>query len=185
MVVIEVPPEMIDALHSSYNKEIVVDHQKGILRYKNVPIFWSRSEMLYNMYREMVELMGPSAGTIMERATRPHGGGFIAFLKAEKSESKLDRVGMLRLVCADALATGWGKIQIVDEETIIDVVAEEGFPIGQMYRDKGERSPIPVDNYFLGYFTGVLSALDNKPYRGEELECLARGEERCRFRFKK
>jgi len=182
---IEVPKEMIDKLHEAYKKEIWVDHEAGVLKYKEIPIFWSRSELLYNMFKEMVGLMGQSAGAIMERATRPHGGGFVAFLREEKKEASQSREGIMRLACADALATGWGQVRMEESHQDIRVICEKGFPVGQMYVEKGERSPGPVDYYFLGYFTGVLSAMDNKVYKGVEEECIAKGDERCVFVFKK
>ncbi|MCK4718846.1 MAG: 4-vinyl reductase [Thermoplasmata archaeon] len=182
---IEIPDEMAERFFESYRKEIWVDHESGMLRYKKVPIFWARSELLYNMHKEMVNLMGYSAGAIMERITRPHGGGFVAFLREEKAQVDMPREGILRLACADARATGWGKVRIEEGADSVEIISEKGFPIGQIYRDKGERTPMPVDYYFLGYFTGVFSALDNTPYRGEELECVAKGDPQCVFRLKK
>ncbi|GEM_PF-5749750 len=52
-----------------------------------------------------------------------------------------------------------GETRIEENAHEIKVVSDTGFPIGQQFKLQGAQAKTPVDQYFLGYFEGVLSAV--------------------------
>ena len=50
-------------------------------------------------------------------------------------------------------------------------------------RNYKEQSQHPVDSYFLGYFEGFFSKLNNTTYYGIETECVAKGDSCCKMEF--
>ena len=59
-------------------------------------------------------------------------------------------------------------------------MSEEGMATGRNYEGTSEQ---PVDSYFLGYFEGFFSKLDNTTYHGIETECVAMGNDCCKMEF--
>lgn len=120
---------------------------------------------------------------MLEKVTRPHGVSFISFLHDIKGDMTRDE--MFQFLAADALATGWGRVFIEEDDDEIRVIAPKGFPLGQQFVLEEDKTESPVDYYFMGYFEGALSRIDGIPYKGKETECVAKGCDRCVFVFRK
>ncbi len=173
----------IKELYGEYLNKWVLDYERGMLRFDEIPGFWSRCSLLYAMYKELTSLIGPAGDTLMARVTKPHGVTFLTFLKDMKGE--LPRDDILKLIATDLLATGWGRVYIEDDSPHeIRVIAPKGFPLAQQFKLHDDKSTHPVDYYFLGYFQGALSTLDDVNYDASEIKCVAKGDDECVFVFR-
>lgn len=179
---IEPLEESIDLLHEKYKKKFHIDHKAGMLKFEDIPAFWSRASLFYAMHKELRKLVGDATDALMHRVTRPHGRTFMEFTDGERGA--LSRDDLLLYLAEDLLATGWGKVIIEQDSGVFRVIALKGFPLGQQYLLHEDESAGPVDHYFLGYFEGAFSALDGKLYKGKEIECVAKGDDRCVFEIK-
>jgi predicted hydrocarbon binding protein len=171
----------------TYKERVHVDFDSGQLKLGNLPIIWARAELQFNMYAEMENLIGEPASAVIRRMAKPYGASFCkllhqGFLKDNRTPSRDE---MFRDVCAENLAIGWGQIEIEERPGEITVRSKTGLPVGLEFASRKLKSERGVDSYFLGYFEGFLSALDNAPYHGEESLCRAKGDGECVLVFKK
>ena len=171
----------------SYKARIHVEFDNGQLRLNGLPILWARAELQYNIYRELENLIGDSAHSVIKRIAKPYGVSFCKLMEQGfvKSGEKASRNDMLKDLCAENLAIGWGRIELEDKEGELVVSSKTGFPVGQEYKARASKSKRAVDSYFLGYMEGFLSTLDSTSYVGEETECMGKGDPRCVMVFKK
>lgn len=182
-MLIKATDDEIKEIYQVYKTNTVLDPELGQLAYKGIPIMWSRVALLYHLQVEMLGLVGQAAFELMKNISTSHGVDF--FKMANEYMGSIGRVvdkeSLLRFMCAEAAAIGWGRVEIETQEDRYILTAPNGMPVGREAKAEGRTFEYGVDSYYLGYFTGYLSALDKKHYSGEERECLAKGDELCRF----
>ncbi len=176
----------INEVFERYKSEIFIDPEKGSMFFDGVKITWVRSSIFYILFKKIKYLIGESAYSLIMYAAMEHGANFYRVLKEkyDKEGKELTEEDVLKYTAAEFPAIGWGSIEIEVEENEIRVVAPYGFPAGRTFVDNGERSDIPVDAYVMGYLLGLFSEMRGKKMVGEEVECVARGDERCLMVFK-
>ena len=170
-----------------YKERVHVDFESGQLMLDSLPIIWARAELQFNMYAEMENLIGEPASAVIRRMAKPYGASFCkllhqGFLKAGRTPTRTE---LFKDVCAENLAIGWGGIEIEEKPGEITVRSKTGLPVGVEFALRKQKSERSVDSYFLGYFEGFLSALDNMPYHGEETMCRGKGDSECLMVFTK
>ncbi|MBI5000400.1 MAG: hypothetical protein HZB92_02580 [Euryarchaeota archaeon] len=171
----------------SYKSRAHVEFEDGQLRLNGLPIMWARAELQYNIFNELENLIGDSAHSVIKRIAKPYGVSFCKLMEQGfvKTGERAARMEMLKDLCAENLAIGWGRIEFEDKDGEIIISSQTGFPVGQEYKARASRSKRSVDSYFLGYMEGFLSTLDSTSYMGEEVECMGKGDPRCVMVFKK
>ncbi len=178
--------DVLDVL-KMYKERVRVDFDKGQLMLGELPIIWARAELQFNMYAEMENLIGEPAAAVIRRMAKPYGASFCkllhqGFLKDGRTPTREE---LFKDVCAENLAIGWGSIEIEENPGEISVRSKTGLPVGLEFASRKMKTERGVDSYFLGYFEGFLTALDNAPYHGEESKCRAKGDSECLLVFKK
>jgi predicted hydrocarbon binding protein len=178
--------EVLEVL-KAYKERVHVDFGTGQLMLNNLPIIWARAELQFNMYAEMENLIGEPAAAVIRRMAKPYGASFCkllhqGFIKDGKTPSREE---LFRDVCAENQAIGWGQIEIDEKPGEITVTSKTGLMVGQEFEARKLKTDRGVDSYFLGYFEGFLSALDNHSYHGEEVQCKGKGDPECVMVFRK
>jgi len=118
------------------------------------------------------------------------GGSFILYEmgvaagenKVESMNEKydLDKLTVLRVILAERAAKGWGipRIEKFDEgKTEVTITVQELFeclPLRGRYKEAKSQ-------FFRGYVAGVLNRLFNKAVSVIEVECIAKGDQHCKF----
>ena len=185
MIVIEPTDDEVNKVLNEYKQGINIDFDNGQLRFQSLPIMWSRSELWYHIQTEIEALIGDAGPTIIQRIGKPNGANFYMLSKGylAQQNSEITDEELMKYLCAENYAIGWGKMRIEKEENKIVVVSETGFPVGQAYKVRQRKSSNSADSYFLGYLEGFFSAMDRVNYKGQEIECLAKGDSCCKFIF--
>ncbi|MEW5937232.1 MAG: 4-vinyl reductase [Candidatus Thermoplasmatota archaeon] len=175
--------EDVTRILESYKVRTSVDFDKGQLRLNGLPILWSRAELQFNIFSELDNLIGEPADSVIRRIARPYGVSFCKLMQHGfvRKGSAPSRMEMLRDLCAENMAIGWGLIEIEDKNGDIEIRSKSGFPVSQEYHARQLTARRSVDAYFLGYMEGFFSTLDATTYTGEEVECLGKGDSQCRI----
>ncbi|MDW8034372.1 MAG: V4R domain-containing protein [Nitrososphaerota archaeon] len=91
---------------------------------------------------------------------------------------KVDKQTALKIILAERAAKGWGiaEAEEVNSKKSVIVVRElfECLP----FKNKQEKS---VSQLFRGYLTGIFQKLYGKSFTVSEVECIAKGDDVCRF----
>ena len=181
---IEPNKDYVEKVLATYKESTEIDYETGELMFGKMPIIWARAEFLYNIYYELSELIGDSANSILRRIGNPYGSSFYQHIKESGVVEKLARNENVYLyLCSENLVIGWGLVSVEEKDGQIIVISEPGLPVGRAFLRHGKKSQWSVDSYFLGYLEGLLSEMHGKEVIGEELECVAKGDDRCMMRF--
>jgi len=183
---VKVDKKSAEKMLQEYKDFIRIDHETGNLRWGSIPVFLTRARLLYDIYREIEKLVGEAAYSVTYHSLRTYGAEFGKLLRdpTYPSGRGKNRKELFENICADSLAGGWGKITIEEKKGEIFLECETGFPISQCYIEDKEKSKGPVDGFYLGYFEGILSAVDACEYQGEETHCKGKGDGKCCFVFR-
>ncbi|MDO9537033.1 MAG: hypothetical protein Q7J68_01795 [Thermoplasmata archaeon] len=173
--------EQVASILNDYKSETHTDPETGELQFGGLPIIFARAEIMSSIYQELESLVGESASAVLKRMGRSYGEKFHALISEEQEELLKDRKTSLEFVCAETQAIGWGNIMIDDEDDKITISSKDGLASGRTMTNRGKSHA--VDSYFVGYFEGLLSKLDNIDYYGEESECVAKGDAQCKLVF--
>ncbi len=176
--------EQVASILNDYKSGTDIDPHTGELQFGELPIIFARAEIMSNIYQELEKLVGESASGVMKRLGRSYGEKFMDLITEEQSELLEDREVLYQFVCAETQAIGWGKISIEDDGKNVTITSKEGLASGRTASQKGTRHN-PIDSYFVGYFEGFLSKMNDAQYSGEEEECVAMGHPQCRMVFRK
>ncbi len=178
--------DYVEKVLETYKSTTNIDYESGRLMLgENMPIIWARAEFMYNIYSELENLISESATSILRRIGKPYGSSFFKTLKESGTIEKLARNENVYLyLCSENLTIGWGMISIEEKEDEIEVISEPGLPVGRGFKEKGRKSEWPVDSYFCGYLEGFFSEMHRMALTGEEVECVGKGDPRCRMIFK-
>jgi len=178
--------EAARAVFEKYKSATRMNFEKGTLEAGDVRVIWSRATLLHEIQTEMTKLMGDATLSVVSSIARVHGADFISVATKYLLDDGLEptRENLLIYLCAETAAIGWGRIEVEIEDDVIYVTARNGFSGGQSAAASGETTDRAVDAYFLGYFEGWFSKMRGKTYRGQETECLAKGDEWCRLVLK-
>ncbi len=183
---IEVTDDEIKEIHSAYREGTRIDFESGRLMLDSLPVIWTRASILYNMYIEMKKIVGEAVHALMHTIGKAYGINFYVLtinrLKDENNEVTREKI--LKYLCAETGAIGWGRISIEDLPGKVTIVAKKGCPVGHEAREKKKLLTEPVDAYFLGYFEGFISCLNNRDFSGQEVKCVGKGDEECLMVFK-
>ena len=133
-----------------------------------------------NIYSELEDLVGASASSVLKRIGKAYGERFYDFLKIHQGEMLSDKAKTYNYICAETQAIGWGRISIEELSDKIIISSEGGFVSSRNYTGKSQQ---PVDGFFLGYFEGLLSKLNNTRYYGNGTKCLVTGHDCCEMEF--
>ena len=177
---IEASPEEVASLLNQYKSTIQPKPSTGELVYADIPVMFARAEIMSNIYSELEGLVGASATGVLKKIGKSYGEMFFELLSNHQAEILADKEKIFNHVCAETEAIGWGRISIEEFPDKIIVISDQGMATARNYK---EQSPHPVDSYFLGYFEGFFSKLNNTTYYGVETECVAKGDSRCKMEF--
>ncbi|MFO7619563.1 MAG: hypothetical protein R6W91_07945 [Thermoplasmata archaeon] len=176
--------EQVASILNDYKSGTSIDPETGELLFGDLPIIFARAEIMSNIYQELEKLVGESASGVMKRLGKSYGEKFLDLIAEEQEDLLKNRKLLYQFICAETQAIGWGRITIEDENGAITISSKDGLASGRTASPHGAR-PHSMDAYFLGYFEGFLSKLDNTQYSGEESECVAKGDGMCRMVFRK
>ncbi len=179
--------EEVEKMFHEYMDRMHLIEDTGEMIFDGIPAVIVRSSIFYRFFKGMYELMGASAYSVLSYIGKEHGQDFYEYLKNEyeKKGKELTPDDILRYTVNEMPAIGWGRITIEDNGDEIIIDAPQGFVVGRHYKNEGEKIEIPVDAYFLGYFTGLFSRAKGMEFQGEEVECVAKGDPHCRMVLKK
>ena len=171
----------IKRIFKTYASGMEIDEDSGELIFDDIPAVIARSSIFYSFFKGMRELIGAGAYSVLSYIGKEHGKNFYNYLKTEyeKDKKKLRIEDVLNYTVNEMPAVGWGKITIEDKGDEIVIESPNGLAVGRYYREKGETSDMPVDAYFLGYFLGLFSEAKGYPLKGDEVECVGKGDNRC------
>ena len=183
----EASKEDIEKMFREYMGRMHLEEETGEMIFDGIPAVIVRSSIFYRFFKGMYELMGASAYSVLSYIGNEHGRDFYDYLKSEyeKKGNELTPEEIFRYTVNEMPAIGWGRITIEDNGDEIVIEAPHGFVVGGYYKNEGEKTDIPVDAYFLGYFTGLFSKAKGVEFKGEEVECVAKGDPRCLMVLKK
>ncbi|MBA3046606.1 MAG: hypothetical protein KKH41_00700 [Candidatus Thermoplasmatota archaeon] len=176
--------EQVASILNDYKSNTEIDPKTGELLFGELPIILARAEIMSNIYQELEKLVGESASGVMKRLGKSYGEKFLDLITEEQEGLLDDRELLYQFVCAETQAIGWGCITIEDDGKQVVISSKDGLASGRTALPKGGRAH-SMDSYFLGYFEGFLSKLDNESYFGEESECVGKGDGQCRMFFRK
>ena len=178
---VEASPEEVASILNQYKTIIQSNTTTGELVFEDIPVIIARAEFMSNIYSELESLVGASASGVLKRIGKVYGEKFYELLiNGPEGNTIGDRQKLFSHLCAETQAIGWGRITIEEFPGKIVVMSEKGLATGRNYEGTSEQ---PVDSYFLGYFEGFLSKLDNISYHGIESECVAVGNDCCKLEF--
>lgn len=136
-----------------------------------------RVETIAEMFRKLRDTFGSGAALIIY--TMGMGAGRN---RAESVGKKYGAVGLraLQIIMAERTARGWGLVEVkkMDEGKLEAVVEVEDLFECLPYRGAMKE---PQSVFFRGYLEGVFSVLFNKKVRVREVECVAKGDQKCVF----
>ncbi len=183
----EASKEEVEKMFHDYMGKMHLNEDTGEMIFDGIPAVIVRSSIFYRFFKGMYELMGASAYSVLSYIGKEHGRDFYDYLKREYEDmgKELTVEEIFRYTVNEMPAIGWGRITIEDNDNEIIIEAPNGFVVGRYYKNEGEKTDIPVDAYFLGYFTGLFSRARGTEYQGEEVECIAKGDSRCLMILKK
>jgi len=131
------------------------------------------SECLKRLY----EKFGSGACFILYEMGKAAGENRV---KRMNEKYDLNKLTVLKVILAERAAKGWGisRIETFDEEkSEATITVQELF---ECLPFQG-RSKEAKSQFFRGYLAGVLSQLFSKPILVIESECIAKGDESCKF----
>ncbi len=173
--------EDIKKMLATYAYKMKINEETGELIFDSIPAVLARSSIFYSFFKGMRELIGASAYSVLSYIGTEHGKNFYNYLKKEyeRNNKELKCEDVFNYSVNEMPAVGWGKIIIEDKGDEIVIESPEGLAVGRYYREKKENSDMPVDAYFLGYFVGLFSEAKGYALKGEEVECVGKGDKRC------
>ena len=178
---IEASPDEVASLLNQYKTTIQPKSSTGELVYEDVPVMIARAEIMSNIYSELEGIVGESATGVLKKIGKSYGEMFYALISnGPRSHLLADKEKIFNFVCAETEAIGWGRISIEELPNKFIIIADQGMATGRNYNGESQH---PVDSYFLGYFEGFLSKLNNTIYYGVETECVAKGDGCCKMEF--
>ena len=179
--------ENIKKMFATYASKISINEKTGELIFDGIPVVLARSSIFYSFFKGMRELIGASAYSVLSYIGSEHGRDFYDYLQREyqKNNKELKVEDIFNYAVNELPAVGWGKITIEDNGDEIIIESREGLAVGRYYKERDEISDMPVDAYFLGYFVGLFSEAKGCALKGEEIECVGKGDNRCLIRLRK
>jgi len=174
--------EMLDAvLEVNFSKPIIDGLIVDELHFP-VTVLDERSIILkirtfVDCFKRLYEKFGSGAGFILYEMGKAAGENKVKIINEKYN---LDRLTVLKVILAEKSAKGWciPEIEKFDEEKVeITIVVQELF---ECIPFKGKNRD-PKSQFFRGYLAGVLSQLFNKHVSVIETECVAKGDQNCKF----
>ena len=143
----------------------------------------ARLSMIYTFQVELMSLVGEVAFELVRNISVKYGIGFywVAKQYIENLGKEVTSEMVLRFLCAETAADGWGRIEIDMEDGEYTITAPNGLPVAWMAQKDKREFQFPVDSFFAGYFQGIISAMERKRYAGKEVECIAKGDSCCKI----
>ncbi len=133
--------------------------------------------LVLGMYEEIRKIIGKAARGLMVRAARLAAKRYIERFK-NTDDPIFATINYLTLWSA----LGWGRARLEREENKMRFVFEYTFE-GTNYRDVIGESDEPMCWIAFGFIWGLLESALKRSIRGEEKECIAKGDSRCVFEF--
>jgi len=155
---------IVDELHFPI---MVSDERSMVMKVKTIA----------DSFNRLYEKFGSGASFILYEMGMAAGENKV---KRMSEKYDLDMLTVLRAILAERAAKGWGipRIERFDEEkTEVTINVQELFeclPFRGKYKEAKSQ-------FFRGYLTGVLSQLFNKAVSVMEVECIAKGDQNCKF----
>ena len=177
--------EEIEDVFKLYKEKTELEPGTGQLFYEGIPIMWSRVELIFNLQTEMMKLIGDAAFELMKTISFKHGSAFLTTMKSllPSMGEEATKERLLRYLCKETPAVGWGRIEIEETEIGYVITAPSGLPVGRLAAEDERDFNLGVDSYFLGYFAGYLSAMDERTFIGSEVKCVGKGDDVCKMVF--
>jgi len=155
---------VVDELHFPI---MVLDERSMVMKVKTVAESFNR----------LYEKFGSGAGFILYEMGMAAGENKV---KSMSEKYDLDKLTVLRVILAERAAKGWGIPRIErfnEEKTEVEIKVQELFeclPFKGKYKEA-------KSHFFRGYLAGILSRLFNKSISVIEVECVAKGDQNCKF----
>jgi len=126
-------------------------------------------------FKRLYEKFGSGAAFILYEMGKAAGEE-----KARSEKEKLDKLTALKVILAERAAKGWGmaKIEKFDEEKAEAIITVQ--ELFECIPFQG-RSKETMSQFFRGYLAGVFSQFFGKSVLVIESECIAKGDENCKF----
>jgi len=155
---------IVDKLHFPV---IVLNERSIVMKIKTIAESFNR----------LYEKFGSGAGFILYEMGMAAGENKV---KTINERYDLDKMTTLKIILAERAAKGWGipEIEKFDEEKIeVTINVQELFEC-LPFKGKNKEGK---SHFFRGYLAGVLSQLFNKLVSVIEVECVAKGDQNCKF----
>jgi len=155
---------IVDELHFPIT---VLDERSIVMKIKTI----------VGSFNRLYEKFGSGASFILYEMGKGAGEDKV---KTLNERYDLDKLTAMKVILAERTAKGWGisKIEKFDEEKVeIIITVQELFECAPF---KGKNRDAK-SQFFRGYLAGTLSRLFNKPVSVIETECIAKGDQNCKF----
>ena len=153
------------------------DEHNGALTFKGVRYFILRPETVMGMFKSLVDALGWEKGGEIFYKGGFEGGG----ASSTRFQEVFDFAphGAAEYMCDMAAEIGWGrfKLEAFDAEKKIVQVTVKGSPFAEQWLSAGK----PVCHFIRGIIGGMANALTDASSTAEEIACIAKGDDVCRF----
>ena len=157
-------------------KELVFDSKKGGLFYKEVRYLLVRPETLAALQKADEKEMGEKVSNILYQSG--FQGGTLSSKRYREVFGFSDEE-IIRFMVEMGPQIGWGRFELerFDGNKKVLIVRVYHSPFAEGYG----RSSKPVCHMIRGVLAGMASFVFRKEIKSEEVSCIARGDEYCRF----
>ena len=155
---------------------LVYDQSTGSLSYKGVRYLLIRPETLAGFHKSILENCSKGADSILFDGG--YTGGRLSAKKFKELHNFSD-IEVVEFMMNMGNQIGWGNfgLQRYDPETKHLCVVVKDSPFAEAYGSSSEG----VCHLIRGVLAGMASVLFTGKCSADEVECLAKGDERCRF----
>ncbi|MDW8033393.1 MAG: V4R domain-containing protein [Nitrososphaerota archaeon] len=137
--------------------------------------FTFRVETFGSILAKLYEKFGTGAAVILYEMGSIAGESKV---KSIYKKRRMDKSTILKLIMAERIAKGWCVPEIVDFSSKgAIIVAHELFEC-LYFKGKQDKS---MSHFFRGYLAGIFRQLFNKEASVSEVECIAKGDDTCKY----
>jgi uncharacterized protein len=152
--------------------------EEGLLTFKGIRYLILRPETIMGLYKTLKDKYGKDVDSHFFQ------GGFEAGrLTSQKYKENfgLDNMGLIDFMIKTGGQIGWGKFELVRFELNEKILEIKLTNCAFISKDKFLE--FPVCHFVLGVMSGMASILFSSEVSGEEIKCMAKGDECCFFKI--
>lgn len=154
------------------------DGDRGEILLNNTRYLLIRPETVMTFQREAEAAFGAAIGGILFQGG--YRGGRLSAETFGQADGRQDEA-IAKFMTEMGTQLGWGKLWISkfsSSDGTLEVVVENS-----VFAQGYGTSTHPVCHLIKGVFAGVAEVIFQSPVTGEEVSCLAKGDEHCRFSY--